>query len=209
MKHRADAFAPVRQATVIPIWLTTLTTLLSVAISLISYRYLGPTDEIPSQIQTNAFLHPWLAVHAAGAATALLLGPFQFFPKLRARYLRLHGWSGRVYVLGCTAGGMSGFLLAMGASTGPVTMAGFGLLAVIWLVTTSLAWLRAVQRRIAAHKAWMIRSFALTLAAVTLRLYLLTADSLALPEVSSYQLIAFLCWVPNLVLAELYLHRLK
>jgi len=209
MKHRTDAFAPVQQATGIPIWLTTLTTLLSVAISVVSYRYLGPTDDIPSQIQANDFLHPWLAVHAAGAATALLLGPFQFFPKLRARYLRLHRWSGRVYVLGCTAGGMSGFLLAMGASTGPVTMAGFGLLAVIWLVTTSLAWLRAVQRQIAAHKAWMIRSFALTLAAVTLRLYLLAADSLALPEMPSYQLIAFLCWVPNLVLAELYLRRWK
>ena len=53
----------------------------------------------------------------------------------------------------------------------------------------------------------MIRSFSLTLAAVTLRLYLPLADVLALPEVGSYQAISFLCWVPNLLCAERYLHR--
>ena len=37
------------------------------------------------EILANLFARPWLAVHAAGAATALLVGPFQFLPALRRR----------------------------------------------------------------------------------------------------------------------------
>lgn len=85
MKHRADAFAAVRPPTGMPGWLFTLMTLLSVATALVSYRYLGKADYIPAQIQANAHFNPWLAVHVAGAATALLLGPVQFMPVLRLR----------------------------------------------------------------------------------------------------------------------------
>jgi uncharacterized membrane protein len=207
MKHHAGALATPRPISGIPTWALALTTVLSLAVSLVSYRYLGAAEEIPPQIAANAFFSPWLAVHAAGAATALLLGPFQFFPALRTRFGRWHRWSGRVYVLGCLVGALTGGLLAVGASTGIVTTAGFGTLAAAWLVTTALAWRRAVQGRIAQHRRWMIRSFSLTLAAVTLRLYLPLADMLALPDVANYQAISFLCWVPNLLWTERYLHR--
>jgi len=55
----------------------------------------------------------------------------------------------------------------------------------------------------------MIRSFALTLAAVTLRIYIPIGLALPVPFEVSYQAISFLCWVPNLLLAELYLRRQK
>jgi len=51
----------------------------------------------------------------------------------------------------------------------------------------------------------MIRSFALTFAAVTLRLYLPISAMLSIPFEEAYRAISFLCWVPNLALAELYL----
>lgn len=207
MKHHAGACAAPRPLRAIPTWTLVLTAILSSGVALVSYRYLGVAQEVPSQIAENAFFTPWLAVHAAGAATALLLGPFQFFPALRMRFGRWHRWAGRVYVLGCMVGALSGGLLAIGASTGIVTTAGFGTLAAAWLVTTTLAWRCALRGRIAQHRRWMIRSFSLTLAAVTLRLYLPLADVLALPEVGSYQAISFLCWVPNLLCAERYLRR--
>lgn len=53
----------------------------------------------------------------------------------------------------------------------------------------------------------MIRSFALTCAAVTLRLYLLILFGLPIPFVQGYRAISFLCWVPNLIVAEYYLRR--
>lgn len=198
---------PRRSARIFPGWMMVVTTLLSAVVALVSLRYFVPSIPMPPSIAANGFRSPWLLVHVAGAATALLLGPVQFFARLRERYPRQHRWTGRAYVLGCTVGGISGLVLAFGASTGTVSTAGFGTLAVAWLVTTLLAWQRAVKRRFDQHQAWMIRSFALTLAAVTLRLYLPIAAILPVSPDGSYQTISFLCWVPNILFAELYLRR--
>lgn len=179
---------------------------LCVAIAAFSFRYLASVGPSAPIVDGNAFKNPWLAIHVLGAATALLLAPFQFVRRLRAARPGLHRWMGRTYVTGCVVGGISGFVLALGASSGPVSTAGFGLLSIAWLYTTVAAWRTAVARNFAAHRAWMIRSFALTYAAVTLRLYvpiLLAMPSIAF--VDGYRAISFLCWVPNLIAAEIYL----
>jgi hypothetical protein len=62
-----------------------------------------------------------------------------------------------------------------------------------------------MQRDFAAHRRWIIRSFALTLAAVTLRLYVPIAVMLPVQFEDAYRAISFLCWVPNLLVAELFL----
>ncbi|WP_288380999.1 DUF2306 domain-containing protein [uncultured Massilia sp.] len=194
-------------AAVMPRWLLYTTALFAVAVALFSYRYLAPGMQAPPMIQANAYRAPWLFIHAAGAASALLIGAFQFSTRLRARRLAAHRWLGRAYVAGCMVGGVAGLVLAIGASTGSVSTAGFGLLALAWIGTTGLAWRRVLQGRLAEHRAWMVRSFALTLSAVTLRLYLPLAFVLPFPFAASYGAIAFLCWVPNLVLAEAWLRR--
>lgn len=51
----------------------------------------------------------------------------------------------------------------------------------------------------------MLRSYALTSAAITLRLYLGAATAAKLPFADAYPAIAWLCWVPNLALVELAL----
>ena len=66
-----------------------------------------------------------------------------------------------------------------------------------------------MDRRFDDHRRWMIRSWALTLAAVTLRLYLPAVMILDWPFLPWYRAIAFLAWVPNLAIAELYLLRAK
>jgi len=179
--------------------------ILCVYLALFSYRYLLHLGFVPPIIAKNALKNPWLLVHVAGAATALLVGPIQFSSRLRARWRWLHRLIGRTYVVSCLVGGVAGFLLALGASTGPISTIGFGSLAIIWIVTTSLAWRRAMQRRFAEHRAWIIRSFALTFAAVTLRLYLPMAALLGFQFDDAYRAISFLAWVPNLLFAELYL----
>ena len=181
--------------------------ILCAGVALVSYRYLLHVGDVPPVIAGNVLKNPWLLVHVAGAATALLVGPVQFSSRLRARFRNLHRWIGRTYVVSCLVGGVAGFLLALGASTGPISTIGFGGLAIVWLVTTSLAWRRAMQGRFAEHRAWMIRSFALTFAAVTLRLYLPLAALLQVPFDDAYRVISFLAWVPNLLLVELYLRQ--
>lgn len=180
---------------------------LCAAIALYSMRYLLPNPTGPDIILRNLFRAPWLIVHVAGATLALLVGPFQFARRLRQKRPALHRWVGRLYVAGCIVGGISGLVLAFGASSGPITTAGFGLLAIAWLGTTALAWRLAVQRRFADHRSWMIRSFALTCAAVTLRIYIPILLTLPVPFVNGYRAISFLCWVPNIIVAEYYLRR--
>ena len=63
-----------------------------------------------------------------------------------------------------------------------------------------------LNRDFAAHERWMIRSFALTLAAVTLRIYLPIGVTLNNGEFTfPYTIIAWACWVPNLIVAEIFL----
>ena len=143
--------------------------------------------------------------HFVGGGTALAAGAFQLHAGLRNRWLGLHRWLGRLYVLAVAAGGTAALAMAPHAATGGVAASGFALLGVAWLAATALA-LRAVrQRRLAAHRDWMVRSYALTLAAVTLRLYLPASQVAGIPFTVAYPVIAWLCWVPNLLLAQAFL----
>ena len=181
----------------------------SLLIAVGSYRYLLPHPLIPPNIGENLMLKPWIIVHAGVASTALLLGPFQFIAKLRAQRPRLHRWMGRTYVVACLAGGASGLLLAAGCRAGPIAQAGFGLLAVCWLFANVQAWRLALAGRYAEHRRWMVRSFAMTFAAVTLRLYLPIAPMMGHDFMTAYVAISWLAWVPNLMVAELYLNWSK
>ena len=58
--------------------------------------------------------------------------------------------------------------MALESFGGLPTHFGFGMLAVLWLFTTAMAYRRVLQGKIQSHREWMIRSFALTFAAVTL-----------------------------------------
>ena len=181
--------------------------LLSAGVAATAWRYLFGVGPVPEVVATNALRNPWLLMHVGTASLALLIGPFQFWRSLRISIPRLHRWAGRLYVAACVAGGLSGLVLALGASTGLVSTAGFGLLAIAWLYTTVMALWTAMNRRFVEHRAWMIRSFALTFAAVTLRMYLPVAIALPIAFEDSYRAISFLCWVPNLLVAEAWLPR--
>lgn len=146
---------------------------------------------------------PWAVIaHLVGGLTALAIGPWQLNTRLRQGSLGRHRWMGRVYVIAVAIGGVGGLALAPGSMFGLVTHLGFGLLAVLWLTATMQAWLRIRAGDRAAHRRWMIRSYALTLAAVTLRFWLTLSQVAGIPFPDAYQAVAWVCWVPNLVIAE-------
>jgi hypothetical protein len=109
-----------------------------------------------------------------------------------------------VGLAGCTCLRSSavGFALAQHAFGGLTARAGFGLLAVCWTGSTLNAYRHIRQGNLSAHRSWMIRSYALTLAAVTLRVYLPSSQLAGIPMPVAYPAIAWLCWVPNLLIAE-------
>ena len=139
--------------------------------------------------------------------TALILGAIQFFPETARPLAGWHRRAGTVYVICCLVGGSAGLLLALGVSSGPIATAGFGTLAVLWIAFTANAWRLARARDFVRHRRWMIRSYALTFAAVTLRLYLPIAAIAHLDFMQAYRAISFLAWVPNLIVAEWLVRR--
>jgi uncharacterized membrane protein len=146
--------------------------------------------------------------HVFTSAVALLLGPIQFSVRLRAARPALHRWLGRTYLgLGVLVGGVAGFVMAFHAFGGPVSQLGFGCLAIAWLYTGARAYLAIRARDVASHRRWMVRNFALTFAAVTLRLWLPASVAAGVPFRVSYPAIAWLCWVPNALFAEVLLGR--
>lgn len=140
--------------------------------------------------------------HALAAAIALAIGPLQFRARLRQSAPSVHRWLGRVYFAGVLIGGIAGLYMAFHAYGGAVARAGFASLAVAWLYTGLRAYLSIRERDVPAHRNWMIRNFALTFAAVTLRLYVPAALGFGIALGTAYPVIAWLCWVPNLLVAR-------
>ncbi len=183
-----------------------LAAVLSVAVAGYAWYFAPQVQNLSPPIAGNLFARPWLTLHVAGAGTALMVGAFQFLPAIRRRRA-LHRGLGRVYVVSILVGGSAGFVAAFGSTAGPIAVAGFGLLAPVWLFTTVQGWRTARAGRFTEHRRWMIRSFALTFAAVTLRLYLPLGMMAGLSFHEIYVATAWISWVPNLLAAELYLRR--
>ncbi len=166
-------------------------------------------EAVPQAVMQNPYFQPvGLQTHIAASGVAMLVGAFQFHRGLRRRAPTLHRWLGRIYVAACVIGGISGGMIALGSTSGPVAGWGFFVLAVLWVPFTLLALFSAMRKDFAAHERWMIRSFALTFGAVTLRLYL-PIGLLTVGFDESYPLIAWLAWVPNLIVAEIFIATLR
>lgn len=156
-------------------------------------------------------------VHITTAGLALAVGPFQFVTAIRRRRPGLHRRLGRTYVVSIALGSAAAFVMAFFSSAAVVGFFGFGSLAVLWGWTTFRGYRAARQRDFPSHRAWMIRSYALTYAAPTLRLWLgiligvqilagRGADGQTMYE-TAYAAVPFLCWLPNIVVAEFMIRR--
>lgn len=108
----------------------------------------------------------WLVPHAVAGTCALFLAPLQFSDRLRKRYTSAHHVVGRIYVIGALVLaplGAYGQYLAEG-SGGPREFTTLAVVDAVMLMTTTLvAYLFAIRRRIAQHRQWMTRSYAVAL----------------------------------------------
>ena len=163
-----------------------------------------------------------LFVHAFSSGVALILGPFQFLSGLRQRRPTLHRWMGRIYLSGILLGGLSAFIIAPGMISGLVGEFGLILLALLWLWTGFMAYTNIRAGNVTVHREWMIRNYALTFAAATLRLWLGTLIATQLPSlmatydgnfdalfVEVYRVVMWISWVPNLIVAEMIIQRCR
>ncbi len=148
--------------------------------------------------------------HVLMAALILVIGIFQIHEEWRQRWPAVHRSLGKVYVFGilCLAA-PGGFIMSFFIHRGPWVAASFILQCVSWTVSTYLALHYIRKGEIAQHRQWMWRSYSLTLAAITLRVYVFMSSwSLDLAHPTTYATIAWLSWVPNLLICEGYI-RMK
>ncbi|MEV0829351.1 DUF2306 domain-containing protein [Nonomuraea rubra] len=178
--------------------------------------YLG-LDSGSSRIDvTGEWYYYLLVAHIFTALVALVLGPLQFVPAIRARR-RVHRTIGRCYLL---AGVLPSALAAVPVallSGRVVTQVGLTVPAVLWLVTGWLAVRAARRRDFVRHRHWMMRNYALTFLAVTSRilvpLFLLAqlpfsgTASIADSAESMIPIGQALGWVVNLVVVEILIRR--
>jgi uncharacterized membrane protein len=148
----------------------------------------------------NSFV---LWLHVVTALPPLLIGPWGFVRGVfRTRLRPLHRWMGLAYVYFIFVSAITGFALALVNPFGWFARAGFSLLAIVWFFTTWFAYQAARNKDFRTHREWMIRSFLVTMAVVTVRL-LPTPEGVALAN--WFPWLTWLCWVPNLIAAEIYI----
>jgi len=164
----------------------------------------------PVEIKNNPVWHIIFYLHISFGGIALLIGWTQFSKKLRKRYLNTHRLIGKIYVIAVLISSCAGMYIALFASGGIICVMGFGMLALLWFYTIIKAYTNIRRLQIQEHQKWMIINYALTFAAVTLRIWLPMMQLLMHVEfITAYRIVSWLCWMPNLIVAALIINKNK
>ena len=149
----------------------------------------------------------WLLGHVTGGTLALLVGAAQLVPAIRRRYLRVHRWLGRVYLLAVVTGASCCFVQC--ATTALQVHWTWSLsllsLSVPWLVSSLMGYRAIRLRRITQHKEWMIRSYVLTFGFVIFRVLNIDLFSDVGTFVERGPSLAWAAWAIPLFLVEVFL----
>lgn len=168
-------------------------------------HFLGTkTDAVlyKTHFRTAFYIHITSSIFVMGA------GIFQFFPSILHRFPRFHHTIGKIYIGSILLlAAPSGLVLATYANGGLAAKVAFSLQCVVWWFTTYFAWLEIMKGNISKHIDMMLRSYAVTLAAMSLRL-----ESYAMyygfetKPIETYLTVTWLSWVGNLLLIELFIY---
>ena len=156
-----------------------------------------------SAVKTGWYL-PAFYCHIIGSSIILLAGFFQFSKKIYNNR-PLHKALGKLYVFGVLFFAAPGaYVMTLFINRGPGVFISFLLQNTLWVIFTLTAWLLVMNSSIDDHIKMMRRSYALAFGAVTLRFYiwLFTVLGSGVGFANNYLIIAFLSWVPNLLVAE-------
>jgi uncharacterized membrane protein len=143
--------------------------------------------------------------HVFTSMAALVAGFTQFSKAILKKRPKLHRTMGYIYVIDILfVTGPSGLIMSYYANGGISSKIAFTILSVLWITFTAIALNKAIKGNFVAHKKFMIRSYALTLSALSLRGWkVLIAQFTHIPPMDRYRIIAWLGWGLNLIIAEI------
>src|SRR6185295_10214867 len=147
----------------------------------------------------------WLLPHGIFGATVLLLAPLQFSDRLRRRFTRMHRIVGRLYVAGVFGLAPLGAYIQyyqerMGFPRSFSVLAGVD--AVMLITTTAIAFLFAYKRKIALHRQWVTRSYAVALVFITGR-FVMGVTAWERSSIEIVQAIIWSCLALSILLADI------
>jgi hypothetical protein len=148
--------------------------------------------------------------HMLGGLVAIVIGPLQFWPRIRNRHPKVHRITGRVYLTSILVGALGGIGLVF-TTAGPVAYAaGLFALSLAWLLTSSMAFFAIKRRDFIQHKEWMIRSYVVTFSFVTFRVVtdLLAAAGIG-ERLVNFTFMAWAAWALPLLVTEALLQGRK
>lgn len=150
-------------------------------------------------------------IHVYASIWVLLAGFTQFSSRIQRRNPGLHRAMGYIYVTDVLLiTGPAGLLMGFYANGGITSRIAFVTLALLWIYFTARALVSARQKNFIAHRNFMLRSFALTLSALTLRAWKYGINNtFEFPPMDVYRVVAWMGWVPNLLVAEYLISRRK
>lgn len=146
--------------------------------------------------------------HILLALIALLTGPLGVIKRIRVKSIHFHRWNGRLYALSILLNFIPGIYVSFFATGGWSSTVGFLILNILWLGTTIMGYFFIKRKNMILHSQWMIRSFFLTFANMTIYIIVTTSHNIIhLSYGHSYTIAVWLCWILNLFLAEIIIRR--
>lgn len=192
-------------------WTWWVAAVLSVGIAAYSLRYaiVGEAAYVPELAPSFRVRPLTVFAHTLFGPIALMLGLVNLLPAMRQRARwAAHRWVGRVYIVSCVTLGVAGLSMAFHAAGGMFARVGFALLAVLTLATVLQAYRSIKARHVRQHREWMLRSYSLIFAAVTLRIWLpLLIIAYQGQFMPAYRWVAWVSWVPNILVVEYLIRR--
>jgi hypothetical protein len=178
--------------------------MLKIILPYFSFRY-----DVDFLLTKQAILHidiwRWaFYIHICTSLFVLFFGIFQFVKPLLNKFPSLHRMLGKAYILLILVfSAPSGLVMAFYANGGIWAKISFIIISVLWWVFTYAAYVKIINKNIEDHISFMIRSYALTLTAISLRTYVVILPFFVhLHGKEMYVLVAWLSWIPNLLIAE-------
>ncbi len=172
-------------------------------------RKFGLLSSKSVELLTNTLWNVGFYTHIILGGIALLIGWTQFSSKMRLKNLTLHKQIGKIYLIMVMFSSVAGIYIGFYATGGFASSLGFICLGVIWFYTTLKAYLHIKNKQIELHQKMMIYSYAACFSAVTLRIWLPLLVWAYGDFVKAYVIVAWLCWIPNLITAIFITKQMK
>jgi Predicted membrane protein (DUF2306) len=171
-------------------------------------RKFGLLSSKSDGLLSDVFWNVSFYIHIVFGGLALMIGWTQFVSKWRTAKLNWHRRIGKLYVIMVLLSALAGIHIAFHATGGFIASLGFICLGIIWFYTTLKAFLLIKEGKVDHHQRMMIYSYAACFAAVTLRIWLPLLTLAFHDFVKAYLIVAWMCWVPNMIVAYFIVRRL-